>query len=76
MELNNYFVPLVLRYLQLMDVKCDPKELQLVLLSVPSVARMLFFAFFISIGIMFLMKRIVENQAKVFNISKFVLQRI
>lgn len=36
MELNNYFVPLVLRHLQLMGIKCDPKELQLVLQSAPS----------------------------------------
>lgn len=36
MELNNYFIPLLLRHLQLKDIKCDPKELQLVLQSAPS----------------------------------------
>lgn len=36
MEVNNYFIPLLLRHLKLMDIKCDPKELQLVLESAPS----------------------------------------
>lgn len=36
MEINSYFIPLLLRHLQLMDIKCDPKELQLVLQSAPS----------------------------------------
>ncbi len=36
MEINNYLIPLLLRHLQLIDVKCDPKELQLMLLSAPS----------------------------------------
>lgn len=36
METNNYFIPLLMRHLKLMRVKCNPEELQLVLQSAPS----------------------------------------
>lgn len=36
MERKSYIIPLLLRHLQLMGIKCDPKELQLVLQSAPT----------------------------------------
>lgn len=36
METNYYFIPLLLKHLQMMNIKCDPKQLQIVLQSAPS----------------------------------------